>query len=64
MRVRSRDEAHRFLSGWTKPDGKWQKGWNEQHPGSALEADVREQWRRGSKGRPGEWIEEEKNGDD
>lgn len=55
MRIRSRDEAHRFLSGWTGADGKWNKGWNEQHPGSKLEADVKEQWRRGNRGEEGDW---------
>ena len=55
MRIRSRDEAYRFLHGWTKPDGKWQPGWNEKHPGSTLEADVKAQWRAGNRGEKGEW---------
>ena len=55
MRARSRDEAHRFFSGWAKPDGKWQKGWNAQHPGSTLEADVRDQWAKGNVGNKGDW---------
>jgi hypothetical protein len=55
MRIRSRDEAHKFLFGWTKPDGKWQSGWNQLHPNSKLEADVREQWKLGNRGQHGDW---------
>lgn len=55
MRLRSRDEAYRFLSGWIKPDGRWQKGWNELHPGSKLEADVKQQWKLGNRGENGDW---------
>ena len=55
MRIRSRDEAYRFLSGWTKPDGRWQQGWNQQHPESKLEDDVKRQWKAGNRGDYGDW---------
>jgi len=55
MRIRSRDEAYKFLSGWARDDGSWQKGWNALHPESKLESDVKEQWRRGNRGEHGDW---------
>ena len=53
-RVTDRDLAHQFLNGWTK-NGKWVAGWNERHPKSILERDVREQWKRGNRGENGDW---------
>ena len=39
MRLNDRDRAH-----------KWMQGWNEKHPGSILERDVLDQWKRGNRG--------------
>jgi hypothetical protein len=39
MRIKDRDHAH-----------KWLQGWNEKHPGSILESDVIDQWKKGNKG--------------
>jgi hypothetical protein len=55
MRVRDRDEAYKFLVGWVRPDGSWAKGWNELHPGSTLESDVKQQWKLGNRGEDGDW---------
>lgn len=55
MRIRDRDEAYKFLAGWVRPNGGWQKGWNELHPGSTLESDVKQQWKLGNRGEDGDW---------
>jgi len=55
MRIRSRDEAYKFLAGWVRPDGSWAKGWNELHPRSTLESDVKKQWKLGNRGEHGDW---------
>lgn len=55
MRIRDRDEAYKFLVGWVRPDGGWQKGWNELHPRSTLESDVKQQWKLGNRGEDGDW---------
>jgi len=44
MRLQNRDDAHKFF-----------KGWNEKHPKSCLEADVKDQWTKGNRGNYGEW---------
>ena len=43
-RLQNRDDAHKFFNGW-----------NEKHPKSILEADVRDQWAKGNKGNYGDW---------
>jgi hypothetical protein len=43
-RLQNRDDAHKFFNGW-----------NEKHPQSILEADVRDQWAKGNKGNYGDW---------
>ena len=53
-RVTDRELAHQLLKGWTK-DGKWVPGWNERHPQSILERDVRAQWKLGNRGENGDW---------
>ena len=55
MRIRDRDEAHKFLAGWVRPNGSWAKGWNELHPSSALESDIKQQWKLGNRGEDGDW---------
>ena len=55
MRIENRDSAHRWLNGYSDTYGKRHKGWNELHPKSRLEQDVREQWAKGNKGTDGEW---------
>lgn len=44
MRLEDRDRCH-----------KWLQGWNERHPGSILEKDVFNQWKKGNRGKEGEW---------
>lgn len=39
MRVADRDKAH-----------VWLQGWNQKHPGSILENDVTDQWKKGNRG--------------
>jgi hypothetical protein len=46
-RIEDRDGAHKFLYG--------HKGWNEKHPKSTLERDVRDQWAKGNRGDWGDW---------
>ena len=55
MRIKSRDGAYRWLNGYVNSSGRYQKGWNELHPESNLEKDVREQWIKGNRGKDGEW---------
>jgi len=55
MRIKDRDSAYRWLNGHTDNFGRYHKGWNELHPKSRLEADVRDQWAKGNRGTEGEW---------
>ena len=55
MRIKNRDSAYRWLNGYVNSSGRYQKGWNELHPESNLEKDVREQWAKGNRGNHGEW---------
>ena len=55
MRIENRDSAHRWLHGYSDESGKYRKGWNELHPKSRLEEDVRDQWAKGNRGNQGEW---------
>ena len=55
MRIKDRNGAHRWLNGYLGDRGKWIKGWNELHPESTLEEDVRQQWLLGNRGNLGEW---------
>lgn len=55
MRIKDRNGAHRWLNGYLGDNGKWVKGWNELHPKSTLEEDVRQQWLLGNRGNLGEW---------
>ena len=54
-RLQNRDGAHYWLRGEYDHLGKWKKGWNDLHPDSSLEKDVREQWAKGNRGNEGEW---------
>lgn len=54
-RIQDRDGAHRWLKGYFDDTGRYIKGWNDLHPQSRLEQDVREQWNRGNRGNYGEW---------
>ena len=59
------DEQHRHrcevrqILHWRRVHGSdWAKGYFEKHKRrDSLEPDVREQWQRGNRGKPGEWIE-------
>ena len=55
MRVKDRDGAHRWLRGYSDSAGRWKKGWNDLHPESTLEEDIRQQWILGNRGNTGEW---------
>jgi hypothetical protein len=55
MRLKDRDGAYRWLRGYSDASGRWKKGWNELHPESNLEKDVRDQWSKGNRGNKGEW---------
>ena len=55
MRIKDRDGAYRWLRGYSDLTGRWKKGWNELHPESNLEEDVRDQWSKGNRGNIGEW---------
>ena len=52
-RLKDRNAAHRFLNGYT--DDKKRKGWNEMHPTSILDRDVKAQWALGNRGGDKEW---------
>jgi hypothetical protein len=54
-RLQDRDGAYRWLNGYRDNMGQYKKGWNELHPKSILEADVRDQWTKGNRGNEGEW---------
>ena len=43
-RIQDRDKAY-----------KWLQDWNQKHPGSILESDVIEQWKKGNKGKEKDW---------
>ena len=55
MRIENRDGAYRWLRGYFDDSGRWKKGWNDLHPESKLEEDVRDQWNKGNRGNTGEW---------
>ena len=55
MRIKNRDSAYRWLKGYLDDSGRWKKGWNDLHPESKLEEDVRDQWNKGNRGNTGEW---------
>jgi len=55
LRAVDRNEAHRWLNGYTKENGRWVAGWNQRHPGSSLEADAKDQWAKGNRGVHGDW---------
>jgi len=55
MRVKDRDSAYRWLNGCYDNSGRWKKGWNQLHPESKLQEDVRDQWSKGNRGNEGEW---------
>lgn len=55
MRIKNRDSAYRWLKGYLDDSGRWKKGWNDLHPESKLEEDVRDQWNKGNRGNSGEW---------
>jgi hypothetical protein len=57
MRLQDRQKAHVWINGGVNRVGKRVKGWNEMHPGSRLEQDVREQWLLGNKGEIDDWKE-------
>lgn len=59
MRIHNRDGAYKWFNGYTDSYGKYKKGWNELHPGSTLESDVRAQWTLGNRGEYGNWKEAE-----
>ena len=59
MRMITRDGALKWLNGYTDDRGKYHKGWNEIHPESRLDADVREQWILGNRGESGNWKQPE-----
>ena len=54
-RIQDRDAAYRWFRGYVDDAGRYHKGWNELHPWSKLEQDVREQWAKGNRGTNGEW---------
>lgn len=55
MRIKDRDGAYRWLRGYSDSTGRWKKGWNDLHPKSTLEDDVRDQWNKGNRGEHGDW---------
>lgn len=55
-RIRDRNAAIRFLEGYSDINGKFVKGWNQIHPKSIVDRDVRDQWSKGNRGNDGEWI--------
>ena len=55
MRIKDRDGAYRWLRGYSDSTGRWKKGWNDLHPESTLEKDVRDQWNKGNRGEHGDW---------
>ena len=54
-RIQDRAGAIDWLSGYRDHNWKHHKGWNELHPKSRLEADVKDQWNKGNRGNEGEW---------
>jgi hypothetical protein len=59
MRIHNRDGAYKWLNGYTDSYGKYKKGWNELHPDSTLEKDVRAEWALGNRGEFGNWKQPE-----
>jgi hypothetical protein len=54
-RIEDRDGAYRWLRGYVDQTGRRHKGWNDLHPNSRLERDVKDQWEKGNRGEHGEW---------
>ena len=59
-RIEDRDGAYRWLNGYFDKYGKRVKGWNELHPKSRLETDVRLEWSLGNRGEDGDWRQDKK----
>lgn len=59
-RLEDKDAAHRFLHGYTE-NGKHKKGWNELHPCSRLENDVKIEWSLGNRGKYNDWRQDKKD---
>ena len=55
LRLEDRNAAHQWLYGYRDGIGKLHKGWNELHPESKLDEDVKQQWKLGNRGTTGEW---------
>ena len=57
-RIHDRDAAHRWLAGYYDLEKlKHVNGWNDLHPSSVLERDVKDQWAKGNRGEDGDWRE-------
>jgi hypothetical protein len=59
-RIEDRDGAYRWLKGYVDKYGQRIKGWNDLHPKSRLEADVRLEWSLGNRGEDGDWRQDKK----
>jgi len=57
MRIKDRDGVYRWLNGYVDSTRRWKKGWNDLHPESNLEKDVRDQWNKGNRGEHHDWRE-------
>jgi hypothetical protein len=53
--MKDRGSAYGWINGYVDYNGKRFKGWNELHPNSRLEKDVRDQWSKNNRGSEGEW---------
>lgn len=55
-RVKDRDAVYKWFNGYTDENGRYQKGWEENHKGSILKRDVVDQWKKGNRGENNLWL--------
>jgi len=54
-RVKDRDAVYKWFNGYTDENGRYQKGWDENHKGSILRRDVIIEWKLGNRGGDNDW---------
>jgi hypothetical protein len=55
-RIKDRDAVYKWFNGYTDENGRYQKGWDQNHEGSILRRDVVDQWKKGNRGENNEWL--------
>lgn len=51
---------YKWFNGYTDENGRYQKGWDENHKGSILRRDVIIEWKLGNRGGDNDWRQPSK----